>query len=238
MKYSGNKVLGVMSKYAKNRNKIIFSLILDSFNLSPESKTILEFGAGKGEFINRFLKYKNIATYAIEIDKDYRKILNAKHKTYEKTYQLDRKMNFIFCIDVLEHIKNDEACLINLFHILKKEGRLFLYVPARPELYSRFDKYIGHHRRYTLDELRSRVINAGFSIEKIYYHEFLGYFASIFNKLTSRGELNPRAVQIYDKYIFPVSIFIERLFQCPFGKSIILLAKKDAAKHEKKQKVN
>ena len=54
-KYSGDKILDLFSKYAKNRNKQIFRLLeKDLLANHPHAKKILELGAGKGEFINRF----------------------------------------------------------------------------------------------------------------------------------------------------------------------------------------
>ena len=231
MKYNGNEVLNVMSKYATNRNNAIFSQIYKTFKLTSllKQKTILEFGAGKGEFIDRFLNIKNLTTFALEIDKTYLKILRKKHKIFSNINRIPKKVDYIFAIDVLEHIANDQKCLNQLFQILKENGRLFIYVPAGPMLYSAFDKNIGHCRRYRLGELVSKVTKAGFSVKKASYHDFLGYFAAFFNKLTSRGNLNSLAVHIYDKYFFPLSLFLERLFPCPFGKSIILVAQKPSA---------
>lgn len=224
-----------MAKYATNRNNTICSLILKAFNLDSisEPKTILEFGAGKGEFINRFLNIRNLTTLALEIDKNYLKILKKKHKTYTNINQISKKVDYFFAIDVLEHLDNDQAYLKQLFQILKKNGQIFIYVPARPELYSKFDKNIGHYRRYRLNELTSKVKQAGFSIKKASYHDFLGYFAAVFNKLTSNGKLNPLAVHIYDKYFFPISIFLEKLLHYPLGKSIILIAQKKTRQNEK-----
>lgn len=228
MKYYGNEILDTMTKYARNRNNTIYSLILEAFNLTSTSeyKTILEFGAGKGEFIDRFTKFSNLTTYALEIDQTYLNILKKKHKIFNNINLITQKVDFIITIDVLEHINNDLEILKQLFRILKENGQLFIYVPARPELYSKFDKNIGHYRRYVLGELKSKVNKAGFLVEKVYYHDFLGYFAATFNKFTSNGGLSSSAVYIYDKFVFPFSKFLEKLFHCPFGKSIILIAKK------------
>ncbi|MBI2465073.1 methyltransferase domain-containing protein [Candidatus Shapirobacteria bacterium] len=226
MKYTGDNVLDTMANCAINRNNSIYNLIVKYFNINNLSKpkSILEFGAGRGEFINRFLKFKNLTTFATELDKSYLKLLQQKHKSYIDLIQITQKIDYIFANDVLEHNKNDTEILIQMFQKLTTGGRLFIYVPARPELYSIFDKNIGHYRRYTIKDLRSKAIKAGFTIQKIQYHDFLGYFAAVFNKFTSNGELNPSAVHFYDKQLFPISQFIEKLFPVPIGKSIMMVA--------------
>lgn len=235
MKYTGDKVLDTMSKCAINRNNTIHSLIFKAFKLTSlfKHKTILEFGAGRGEFINRFSNIKYLTTSALEVDNTYLNILKKKHKTYGNIRQITKKIDYVFAIDVLEHVKDDTEILTQIYQILKKNGRLFIFVPARTELYSNFDKHIGHYRRYMLEDIKLKVNKVGFSIEKATYHDFLGYFAAVFNKLTSKGELSSSAVYLYDKYFFPFSMFLEKLFRCPFGKSIILVAKKTPQNHEK-----
>jgi len=228
MKYNGDNVLDTMAKCAINRNNSIYDLIVKYFNLNnlPKPKSILEFGAGRGEFINRFLNISNLTTLTTELDPTYLNVLKNKHKSYRDIRQINQKINYIFANDVLEHIKDDTQILKKMYQKLSSNGQIFIYVPARPELYSIFDKNIGHFRRYTINELKSKVIDAGFTIQKIYYHDFFGYFAAIFNKFTTKGELNPNAVYFYDKYIFPFSKLLEGMFRIPIGKSIILLAQK------------
>jgi hypothetical protein len=93
------------------------------------------------------------------------------------------------------------------------------------ELYSSFDKKIGHFRRYELKELKMKVLKAGFTIDVIYYHDMLGYFASWLNKKFSKSaDLNPKWVRRYDRFLVPVTNFIERFMSVPIGKSIYVTA--------------
>ena len=139
-------------------------------------------------------------------------------------------MHGIFAIDVLEHIEDDRAALRELYNALAANGKLLIYVPARMELYSPFDKAIGHFRRYHLPDLKQKAIEAGFEIETIKYHDFLGYFASYYNKLMTSDEnagLNPKAVAIYDKFLVPLTEFIETILRKPpIGKNVLLVARK------------
>ena len=225
--YTGDDVLDIMSRYAPNRNRSIEKLIvknlkLDKFNHPAK---ILEFGAGAGEFITRFISRKNLELFAVEIDPTYIKNLSNKVKVFNSIDEVPAELDCIYLIDVLEHLENDQFFLNRFYEKLKKGGRLFIYVPARMELYSPFDKKIGHFRRYTLKELKDKTVKAGFTIEIIRYHELLGYAASWINKLFSNSaDLNPSAVKIYDRFLVPATNFLEKIISVPVGKSIYLSA--------------
>ena len=49
---------------------------------------------------------------------------------------------------VLEHIQNDVGEIKEVFKKLNRNGHLIIMVPAHQKLYSKFDKSIGHYRRY------------------------------------------------------------------------------------------
>ncbi|HUL43443.1 MAG TPA: class I SAM-dependent methyltransferase [Bacteroidota bacterium] len=227
-KYQGKSVLEVMSDCAVNRNNAVEELIVRYFGLNDlrAQAAVLEFGAGSGEFIDRFAGHPNIRTLAVELDDGYLQHLRSKHAAYRTLSELPAPVDYIFTIDVLEHIEHDDEILKELFSSLQSGGRLLVYVPARPELYSKFDASIGHYRRYRLNDLRGKVRSAGFDILVSKYDDFLGYFAAVYNKFTSDGSLNERAVRLYDRLFVPVSRSIESLITPPIGKNIILVAEK------------
>lgn len=225
--YTGNNVLNVMSAYAVNRNNAVENLLRKHLGLDTLvlPKKILEFGAGKGEFINRFIGHHHLQTYAIELDDDYLTTLSRHHIAFKEITRLDEQMDFIYLIDVLEHIRDDEQLLHALHKKLTPGGKLFIYVPARMELYSPFDRKIGHKRRYHKKELATKVRRGEFCIDVIRYHDLLGYFATYYNKLLSpNGNLNPRMVQLYDTILVPVTNVLERIVPAPIGKSLYVTA--------------
>ncbi|MDJ1503681.1 class I SAM-dependent methyltransferase [Xanthocytophaga agilis] len=229
--YTGDDVLDVMSKFAVKRNKAVESLITTSFNLDKLTSQVklLEFGAGRGEFINRFRNKQYIQTLATDLDEDYCLKLSQNHTAFHTLDELPYPVNFIFAIDVLEHIEDDLAILKQMHQSLTSGGKIFIYVPARQELYSQFDKQIGHFRRYHLKDLKNKALQAGFTIDSLRYHDFLGYFAAYYNKFffKENDTLNSKAVSIYDTYLVPVSNVIEKLLVKPFiGKDLLLVASK------------
>jgi SAM-dependent methyltransferase len=227
--YTGDNVLSVMSKYAVNRNNFVEKLIRKAFNLDQNTspKNLLEVGAGRGEFINRFTKDPLLNTIAVELDQQYLAKLSQSHKGYDSVAAITEKIDYAYAIDVMEHIENDVEVMKEIHGKLAVNGKILIYVPARMELYSEFDKNIGHFRRYTKSELRRKAIEAGFTIEKLTYHELLGYFAAFTNKFSKSGELNPKAVAVYDKLLVPLTNFIERFLYIPVGKSLYLIARKN-----------
>lgn len=225
--YAGDTILNLFSTYAINRNNAIEGLIRKCQIVNTENNIrILEFGAGKGEFLNRFKDEKNISTIAVEQDPSYRLLLSKNHEVYEKIEDVKGEIDFVFLIDVLEHLKDDEYYLKIFHNKLKKGGTMFLYVPARMELYSSFDKAIGHFRRYSKKELVEKVKGVGFQLEECRYHELLGYLASVIhNKLMSQKEPSAASVKVYDKILVPITNFIEKGINPPIGKSLYLIAR-------------
>ena len=69
---------------------------------------------------------------------------------------------------------------------------------------------------------------AGFKITRCAYFDFLGYFATFAYKyIDNSGVINENSIKIYDKAIFPVSNFIDKLtFGNVIGKNLILEASK------------
>ncbi len=74
------------------------------------------------------------------------------------------EFDVIGAFDVLEHIPEDEAVLVQLRSALKPGGGLLITVPQHPRLWSSADVYACHVRRYTASEIRCKVENAGFEI--------------------------------------------------------------------------
>ena len=130
-------------------------------------------------------------------------------------------------VNVLEHIADDTGALSALRHVLKPGGHLLIFVPALAVLYSRFDRVVGHHRRYHLNVLLPEIRSAGFDIVSARYFDLFGTFPwLILNRILGATKLNPAMMSIYDKFITPVSRMFETAINPPFGKNIILVARR------------
>ncbi len=194
---------------------------------------ILEIGFGTGNFTRLLSEYGKVT--AIEINDDYLKktegLDNSTSVGYgdvEKGKYFFNKSKFrtIVCINVLEHIDNDDKALRNISKLLYDGGKLILLVPAHQFLFSKFDKLIGHYRRYSKAGLLLKIKQAGWSIVSVKYFNWLSALGWLmFIKITGWRSLPKKEVGIFNK-IAKFFLWTERYIEPPFGLSIILIAQK------------
>jgi glycosyltransferase involved in cell wall biosynthesis len=73
----------------------------------------------------------------------------------------------VVCLNVLEHIEDDRAALRSIHETLQDGGRAIILVPEGQSLFNSLDEELGHCRRYSEDELRRRMADAGFAVETV-----------------------------------------------------------------------
>lgn len=191
---------------------------------------ILEVGCGIGNFTSSLTKYGNV--WAIDINKEYISKMHLKANMgfgdIEKGKYFFGKKTFdtIVCLNVLEHIKDDEAALNNLFKLLKEGGKLILLVPSHKFLYGEIDKGIDHFRRYEKDELNKRLQKIGFKIaksRKLNLFGALGWFVA--GKILKQKAVKGGNVKVFSLFA-PFLLKLEDLVEPPIGISILLIAQK------------
>jgi len=141
----------------------------------------------------------------------------------------DGSFEFIFALNVLEHIEDDRTVLRLLGAKLEKNGRLLIYVPAFRCLWTSLDEKVKHCRRYRRANLERLTQSAGLSVRKSRYVDSLGFFAALGFKVlgNEKGELSARAVRVYDRYVVPMSRSIDSVAGRLFGKNVYVVASKD-----------
>ena len=222
--YSGVSTLEVMS-HAKNYNASIKKLISNGVEKERE-QTIVDFGAGMGEF-SFFLKGKNF--FAVEPDSVLNNKLVSQNVQTKNMSDFDRdSIDFIYSINVLEHIDDDEFVLEQFFRSIKQQGKLFIYVPAFMFLWTELDTSVGHFRRYSKKDLIAKIEAAGFKVTKVRYADSLGYILLTLHKLIfHKFSLEKRKLIIFDRLIFPLSIMLDNmLLNRLFGKNLYVYAEK------------
>ena len=149
----------------------------------------------------------------------------------------DGQLDCLFSLDVLYHrwVENDRAAFAESFRVLKSGGRMVLHLPAYPFLTSSHDRAICTVRRYTLKEVRKRVVAAGFRIQKITYRNTLLFPALFALRLlrkvfsTGRSDLRPLSPGLNALCLTFSRLenrLIARRIRLPFGSSIFCLAAK------------
>ncbi len=217
--YQGQSELDIMH-YASKYNNSIYKFIVSGESI--DNQIILDFGAGKGEFCNRF--ENNI--FAVEIDSTMHKFINCTVE--DNICNFNKEFTTIYSSNVLEHISNDMGAIRDFYDNLSTGGVVKILVPARMEIYSNMDKNVGHYRRYDKKDLVSKFTSAGFEVSYCRYFDFLGYFAAFIYKLAAGfGDISITSLKIYDTYIFPISRAIDSLtFGKIIGKNLVLRAVK------------
>ncbi len=71
----------------------------------------------------------------------------------ERRPDLSEKYETLFLFDVLEHIESETEFLRACIYHIRPGGWIILNVPARQELFSRYDVAVGHVRRYSVATL-------------------------------------------------------------------------------------
>ena len=131
-------------------------------------------------------------------------------------------------MNVLEHIKNDKKEINISLSKLNKKGYLIILVPAHNELYTKFDKEIGHFRRYKIKFFKKLKLKNS-KIIKLQYLDCLGYFLYYLNKMFYKDEVYPSESKIFiwDKFFTPLTFFLDKFLNYKFGKNILCIIKKD-----------
>ena len=127
----------------------------------------------------------------------------------------------ILYLDVLEHIADDRAELVEAAQRLAPGGHVVVLAPAHAGLYSEFDAQVGHQRRYDRRSLRA-LAPPGLTLVTLRYLDSVGLCASLANRVLLRRAL-PSAgqIRVWDGLIVPVSRVLDRLTLGALGKSVL-----------------
>jgi SAM-dependent methyltransferase len=190
-------------------------------------ETAIDFGAGTGSLAT-LARNRGLQVACVEVDPSLRQRLrNLGFQVYDNIDLVPvESQEFIYTVNVLEHIEDDEGTLVKLCSRLKPGGRCLLYVPALQVLFSSMDRKIGHYRRYHRANLLRIALNAGFVVDRAEYADSMGFFVTLLYKLVGsrEGNLSPTAVRAYDQVVFPVSRLFDSL-GCSrlFGKNLLVV---------------
>src|SRR4030067_1641972 len=109
-------------------------------------RRVIEMGAGIGNFTEMFLDKELVV--AVDNHKECVKYMKRRFTSSRNVIPVEMDISdphivslsqyrpdTVVCINVLEHVRNDEVALSYMSEILKKGGRLILMVPAFQILY-------------------------------------------------------------------------------------------------------
>jgi len=222
------------------RRRIIQSLVEKIRTTLPNAKPkILDVGCGTGANLKMLTAYGSaegvdISPQAVDFCRerglDSVKLGAIEHLPYESG-----SFELVTALDVVEHLDDDVAGLREMRRVLRRDGRILLFVPAFMFLWGVQDDVSNHRRRYTLPSLLRAVEAAGFAVEWASYAN-ISFFLPVLVVRSVMRWLGLRAATEYGINIsllngpFSSLLAAERFVlergKIPFGVSAVCIARR------------
>jgi len=150
------------------RNRIILD-VLKANNLAATK--IIEVGCGKG-IVTQYLADRGVDCVGIElaaVQPINEKIVHTGKNAIEMSEEFRQQFQSLMLLDVIEHIEEPAKFIGELFSHYKHISSILVTVPARKELWSNYDEFYGHFRRYDLDLMKQTIDQVGYEIRDLRY---------------------------------------------------------------------
>jgi SAM-dependent methyltransferase len=200
---------------------------------------ILDVGCGTGANLQMLSQFGaaegvDVSAEALEFCRA-RGLADVKQGTAEHLPFADASFDLVTGLDVVEHLDDDIGGLREMRRVLRSEGRVILFVPAFMFLWGVQDDISHHRRRYTLPELKQKLRDAGFKVERASYANISFFVPILFGRVLMRlAGLRPASENnitigalngLFGRILGAESWWLRRL-SFPFGVSIICVARK------------
>ena len=155
----------------------------------------------------------------------------------------ENSFDLVTALDLLEHLEDESTGLVEMRRVLKEDGLLVAVVPAYMFLWSDFDRFAGHYRRYAREDLKHRVQAAGLQVAKLSYFNTL-LFPVVWGVRTAKNLMGARHSSGSDldmtgkglngllTKVFSLESGLIARGSLPFGVSLLCVATKGSARRE------
>ncbi len=201
-------------------------------------KRVMEIGCGIGNNLDNLASSPNSEIILTDPREDYLEELRSKfgERPNVSFFQYDATQpppdglknqppDTIVMLNVLEHIKEDELALRNLYDLVAPGGRLVILVPAHQALYCRIDENLEHFRRYSMKELQDKMLQAGFQLVESFHFNTVGAAGWLFAGKVMRSSEIKEGHVAGQKIMMPVAKFVDN-FKLPVGLSVVCVGRK------------
>jgi 2-polyprenyl-3-methyl-5-hydroxy-6-metoxy-1,4-benzoquinol methylase len=208
--------------WSKVKVKLILKLV--------EGKNVLDVGCGSGR-LSKTLLEKGYSVVAI--DNDWKAVEIAKKKGIMafasdiNDWQTAEKFDCIILGDVLEHIEDDKSAMRKVHGMLTPNGCIVVNVPSYQVLFGKHDTALGHKRRYSNKELKTKLKESNFTIESMRHWNLLALPITIYIKLSKKDYPHERVsnIKLLSK-LLEKWLLAESKINYWFGISILCKARK------------
>ena len=150
-------------------------LIADCLGSLPSSnKPILEIGCGRGIVVD-YLRARGFDCWGCDlspaspISASATPYLFLGHDAFSLPAEASRPFETLCFLDVLEHVEHPETFLQAALDTFPHVRYVVVTLPARQELWSNFDYYYNHLRRYSLRQARDLMQSASLAVVRSGY---------------------------------------------------------------------
>jgi SAM-dependent methyltransferase len=193
----------------------------------------LDYGAGIGTFTEplarlcrRVVAAEPLAEFAAELRRRFAETANVEVVEGDVAALPEGEaFDSVVCLNVLEHVAEDDAALRGVLGRLRPGGHLLLLVPGHAALYGSLDETAGHERRYDPRPLRAQLERVGFEVltaRRVNPVGALGWLVSA--RVLRREEVAEGSFRAFDRLV-PVLRHLDRV-PSPLGLSVWAVARK------------
>ena len=226
----------------RSRSKLILWAIKKYFK---NADAFFEIGCGNGYVLSCIQKtFPNLKLFGSEVYQQGLHHASQRIPTAEffqmdaRTIPFENHFDVIGAFDVLEHISEDEKVLSSIFRAVTPGGGILITVPQHRFLWTYADKFAGHVRRYSNQELRDKAEKVGFKVEGLI--SFVSFLLPpmLLSRLLqgnnpqkydpeAEWRLNPVMNILLEKTLDLERLLIRLGLRMPWGGSLLLVARKE-----------
>jgi glycosyltransferase involved in cell wall biosynthesis len=133
----------------------------------------------------------------------------------------------VICLNVIEHVADDRGALSNIKNVLADDGRALILVPQGQWNFGTLDDALGHHRRYSKEDLRKLAEVCGMQIVKMIEFNRIGTVAWLLNGKILRRKTFGLGQIVMLNVLTPVFRLIDRALPLP-SLSLIAVMQRNA----------
>ena len=130
----------------------------------------------------------------------------------------DGAFDLVCALDIVEHVDDDDGAVAELSRVTKPGGALVISVPLHPSLWTSFDDFVGHKRRYEPSRL----------IAKLAHHQIVVERSAVFGMQPRSSHITDigmwwlkrhreQALWWYNKLIMPLGLRFQKELQLAPG---------------------